>query len=316
MSPEFALIEQYFTRAPRHAALGVGDDCALWSPAAGFELALSTDTLVSGTHFFPDADPHGLGHKALAVNLSDLAAMGAIPRAALLALTLPRVEPAWLEAFAAGFWALAEAFDVDLVGGDTTRGPLSITLTVLGEVEQGRALRRDGAKAGDDLWVSGDLGGAALALRLVQGLCADPVADVEALKVRLNRPQPRVALGRALLPIAHAMIDVSDGLVADVGHLCERSGLGAEIEWSRVPMPDGLRDVQESLRLACVLAGGDDYELAFAAPAAQRSAVEALGGVTRIGSMVAGVEGVRVLDASGSPIRVERPGFDHFGHAS
>jgi thiamine-monophosphate kinase len=314
---EFALIDRYFTRAPRRARLGVGDDCALLTLPAGLELAVSTDTLVEGTHFLPGADALWLGHKALAVNLSDLAAMGAEPHAALLALTLPAVDEAWLCAFARGFFALAERHEVELLGGDTTRGPLSITLTVLGTVPAGAAVTRSGARDGDDLWVSGELGGAALGLLHATGqieLAADLQAGPSA---RLHQPWPRLELGIALRGVATAMIDVSDGLIADVGHLCERSGLDATIDWDAVPRAAELRAQAEPVRRHCALAGGDDYELAFCAPVMRRAMLEGLqAGVplTRIGRMHAGGTGVHV-EAGGERIAIDCAGFDHFSAA-
>ena len=315
MTPEFDLIAKYFSRVPKRASLGVGDDCALLTATPGLEMAISTDTLVAGTHFFPDADPRDLGHKALAVNLSDLAAMGAVPRAVLLALTLPQVNDAWLSEFAGGFWALANEYDVDLIGGDTTRGPLSMTLTVIGEVEQGRALKRSGAKADDDLWVSSTVGGAALALMHMKGQVRLADADASAMASLLHRPRPRVALGRALQGLANAAIDISDGLMADVGHLCECSGLGAVIEWDRIPMPKTLGEQPGEIRQACALAGGDDYELAFTAPAAKRDAIAALAQATRIGAMRRDVNGVTVIDREGRTMPLSRRGYDHFGAA-
>ena len=222
MLSEFELIAKYFTPTVANAVLGVGDDCALLRVSPGCELAVSTDTLVSGTHFFPDADAEKLGHKALAVNLSDLAAMGALPRYVLLALTLPKVDEPWLAQFSRGFLRLASEFGVELIGGDTTRGPLSITLTVMGEVGVGCALRRDGAQDGDDIWVSGELGAAALALKHLQGSTTLQNDVFSAAAERLYCPSARVALGRALIGIAKSAIDVSDGLAADLGHLCER----------------------------------------------------------------------------------------------
>lgn len=319
MTPEFKLIEKYFTRPVARATLGVGDDCALLPVSPGCELAVSTDTLVSGVHFFADADPRKLGHKVLAVNLSDLAAMGATPRFVTLALTLPQVNDDWLAAFSGGFHALADAEGVELVGGDTTRGPLSMTLTVMGEVEVGRALRRDGAKAGDEIWVSGELGGAALALAHMQGKATLTESEFSAVAPRLHTPQPRVALGRALLGIATAAIDLSDGLVADLGHICERSSLRAQIEWARVPVAVPLQQRADSEQVSCALAGGDDYELCFTAPASACHRLEAVAAtlslpLIRIGSMTAGLPDVTVTDASGRKLSVPRGGYDHFGN--
>jgi thiamine-monophosphate kinase len=264
---EFDLIARYFTRPARSAVLGVGDDAALLRPAAGMELAISTDMLVSGQHFLPDTDPRRLGHKALAVNLSDLAAMGATPRWALLSLALPEADEAWLAAFAAGFFALAEHHGVELVGGDTTRGPLNVNVTILGEVEAGRALRREGAQAGDDIWVSGELGGAALALRRLRDEIVLDLEDAESCQARLEAPEPRLALGKGLLGLAHAAIDISDGLLADLGHILERSRKGARIEAARIPAAPALTS-RPDLIAPCAYSGGDDYELCFTAPAA------------------------------------------------
>lgn len=317
MTPEFALIEKYFTRPVKRAALGVGDDCALLPVSAGCELAVSTDTLVSGVHFFADADPSRLGHKALAVNLSDLAAMGAVPRFFTLALTLPGIDEPWLADFSAGMLALADAAAIELVGGDTTRGPLSITITVLGEVPAGQALRRHGAQVGDDVWVSGELGGAALALAHLQGRIALPAAEVGALEERLHKPQPRVALGLALRGLASAAIDVSDGLVADLGHICERARLKATLEWERVPVPAILVAQPLDLRMQCLLAGGDDYELCFCAPPSARDDLAALSDaqglpLTRVGRVDMGRPVVEVRDGEGRVVHTPAAGFDHF----
>lgn len=317
MSPEFKLIAKYFTRPVNRATLGVGDDCALITVAPGCELAISTDTLVSGTHFFPDADSFMLGHKALAVNLSDLAAMGATPRYVTLALTLPTIDTLWLDRFARGFFKLADESAVELIGGDTTRGPLSMTLTVFGEVPAGKALRRDGAKAGDDVWVSGSLGGAALALKHLQGALELKSNVLERALERLHTPVPRVALGRALRDVAHSAIDISDGLVADLAHICERSGLAAVVEWPLVPLSPALLAVGPEYRLSCALTGGDDYELCFTAGENHRAGIAAMAAatgvaLTRIGAMQAGDSQVTVHDEHGSPMIVPVGGFDHF----
>ncbi len=317
MTPEFALIEKYFTRPVRRASLGVGDDCALLPVAAGCEIAVSTDTLVSGVHFFADADPRKLGHKALAVNLSDLAAMGAEPRFCTLALTLPRIDEAWLASFSAGMLALADAASIELVGGDTTRGPLSITITVLGEVPAGQALRRHGAQAGDDVWVSGELGGAALALAHLQGGIGLEPGEFAGLAARLHEPQPRLALGLALRGVASAAIDVSDGLIADLGHICERSRLHASLEWERVPMPALLAAQDMDHRMQCALAGGDDYELCFSAPVAAREKLDELADslalrLTRVGRLDMGRPTVEVRDVAGLAMALPSLGFDHF----
>jgi thiamine-monophosphate kinase len=304
MPSEFEIIRRYFSRPAKNAPLGVGDDAALLAPAAGCELAVSTDLLLEGRHFAARAAPRTLGHKALAVNLSDMAAMGASPRWATLALALPAVEADWLGAFAEGFYALAARFGVDLVGGDTTRGPLALCVTILGEVPAGTALRRDGAKPGDDIWVSGELGGAALALEHPENAKA---------AARLHEPEPRVALGERLRGLASAAIDISDGFAQDLGHILERSGVGASVRYAGLPKFP-IRDA--ALERRCVLAGGDDYELAFTAPAAARTAIEQLAaplgvGLTRVGSIQAGAPRLQLLDAHGREIEVTA-GFDHF----
>lgn len=304
MLSEFELIRKYFDRPSRDAVLGVGDDAALLRPSAGMELAVSTDMLVEGRHFRAGADARKLGHKCLAVNLSDLAAMGAAPRWATLALGLREADEAWLAAFAAGFFGLAARHGVELVGGDTTRvpsgGPLTVCVTVLGEVPHGLALFRAGALPGDDIWVSGDLGGAALGL-------AQP-GNAAAAK-RLDEPEPRVELGERLRGIANAAIDVSDGFAQDLGHILERSGAGALVEYERLPAFPGADRPQ-------VLAGGDDYELVFTARQERRAEVESLARelvlpLARVGSMQKGEAKLRVLDRHGASVEVGR-GFDHF----
>ena len=318
MPSEFDIIARYFTRPAPHAKLGVGDDAALLEVSPGRELAVSTDTLVSGTHFFPDAEPRMLGHKALAVNLSDLAAMGARPRWALLALTLPKADESWLAEFSDGFFRLAQSCDVELVGGDTTRGPLSFTVTVLGEVASGQALRRGGARPGDDIWVSGVLGGAALAVLHLKGDLRLKGADLAHCISKLNAPSPRIALGQGLVGIANSAIDVSDGLVADLRHIAESSGVRAEVNYELVPCMAEVQALKNHLPVrGAILTGGDDYELLFTAPHARAAQIEALSskfgvGLTRIGQISAG-EGVAVTDGSGRPIEVGAGGFDHFG---
>lgn len=304
MPSEFEIIARYFSRPAPSARLGVGDDAALLAPAPGMELAVATDLLLEGRHFAPGAEPRALGHKALAVNLSDMAAMGARPRWATLALALPGADQAWLASFAEGFYALAARFGVDLVGGDTTRGPLAICVTILGEVPPGAALRRDGARAGDDLWISGELGGAAFALQAPQ--------DALAAK-RLHEPEPRVALGERLRGLASAAIDVSDGFAQDLGHVLERSGMGATVEYERLPRHP---IADPGLRQRCVLSGGDDYELLFAAPPAARAKIGALAGelgvpLARVGAIAEKAVGLRILDARGSPLDAAR-GWDPF----
>lgn len=314
---EFDLIERYFTPPTRHTLLAGGDDAALLVPMPGRALAVTTDMLVEGTHFLPTVDPESLGHKVLAVNLSDVAAMGGVPRWAFLSMALPSVDESWLQAFARGFLSLAEAHGVDLAGGDTTRGHRTFNVTLIGEVAADRALRRDGARAGDDLWVSGRTGEAALGLMALQGRVSLDPRNAATSVGRLDRPTPRVTLGQALLGIATGAIDVSDGLVADVGHVAGRSRLAAVIEWARVPQSSVFDGVDPEVRLRCILAGGDDYELAFTAPPDRRRDVEDAASaagvpVTCIGAMSAG-QGVTVVDESGRPIALRERGFDHFG---
>jgi thiamine-monophosphate kinase len=314
---EFSLIQKYFTRATPGAVLGVGDDAALLRVAGGMELAISTDMLVSGTHFFSDADPYMLGHKALAVNISDMAAMGAQPRWATLAISLPAEDEAWLERFSAGFFALADMHQVELIGGDTTHGPLNLSVTILGEVPQGQALRRDGAQVGDDVWVSGKLGDAALALAHLQGRLKLDEACFNAVANALHCPAPRVALGIALRGLAHSAIDISDGLLADLGHILERSRVGAEIQFGRLPLSAQLQPhLAQAHGIQCALAGGDDYELCFTAAAAQHAEIEQLAAqlalpLSCIGKIVAG-SGCKVRAADGSEMKIKETGYDHF----
>jgi thiamine-monophosphate kinase len=290
----------------------VGDDCALLRPN-GLDLALTTDMLVEGRHFAADAAPRSLGHKALAVNLSDLAAMGAAPRWALLAIGLPAAEEDWLAQFSAGLFALAERFGVELIGGDTTRSPLrTISIVAIGEVPAGVALYRSGACAGDDIWVSGELGGAALALQRPGERTHFPD-----LARRLHEPEPRVELGERLRGIAHAAIDVSDGLVGDLGHILERSRVGALVDYARIPRAAAFARIGDAeLERDCVLSGGDDYELLFTAAADERTALEALArelglALTRIGAIEAGAPRLVVRDERGAPLAY-RGGYDHF----
>jgi len=322
---EFELIARHFTRPVPpggSVALGVGDDCALLAPAPGMQLAVSSDMLVEGRHFLATVDPAALGHKALAVNLSDLAAAGAKPLAFTLALALPSVDDAWLAGFARGLFALADAHGCTLAGGDTTRGPLTICVTVFGEVPAGGALLRSGARAGDDLWVSGTLGDARLALEVFRGTLAVPAEVFAAARARMERPTPRVALGQALRGIATSAIDVSDGLAGDLGHVLRASGVGATLDADaaagRVAArgAPGMEAFDAPAWRSLALAGGDDYELAFTAPAAARAAVEAAGRaagtpVTRIGRIEA-EPGLRIVDAQGAPVAQRFASFDHF----
>jgi len=319
MPSEFDLIDRYFVRPTPQALLGPGDDCALLVPSPGMELAVTTDMLVSGTHFLPDTDPFQLGWKALAVNLSDLAAMGATPRWILLAGSLPKADETWIAAFSDGLFSCAKRYGADLVGGDTTRGPLNLCLTAMGEVPHGAALRRDGAKVGDDLWISGQAGLAALGLAHLQERTKLPETLVKRCVTALQRPLPRVELGLALRErgLAHSAIDVSDGLLADLGHIAERSEVDAEVFLTQLPcLPAG---VEPQLARQCQLAGGDDYELVFSASPDKRHELARLAAeldlsLWRIGQIVRGSGEVRLLDENGLTVPVSSKGFDHFGH--
>ena len=317
MTSEFGLIARHFTRPTPGAVLGVGDDAALLQLGPGMQLAVSTDMLVAGTHFYPDTDPRRLGWKTLAVNISDLAAMGAEPRWATLAISLPKADEAWLAAFAAGLFECAGRFGVELVGGDTTRGPLNLSVTILGEVPAGQALRRNAAEAGDDVWVSGTLGGASLGLATLQGRAVLAESARQDCLQHLEFPQPRVSLGLALRGIAHAAIDISDGLLADLGHILECSELGAELQLAALPAHRALAPLLgEDWARNCLLAGGDDYELCFTAAPRQRSRIEALTSelqlpLARIGC-ITHQPGLSLLDPAGQAIPAIRSGYDHF----
>ncbi|MFG0788954.1 thiamine-phosphate kinase [Delftia tsuruhatensis] len=319
---EFDLIRRFFQRPVRRAALGVGDDCALLAPAPGMQLAVSSDMLVEGRHFFADVDPRLLGHKSLAVNLSDLAACGARPLAFTLALSLPRADAAWTEAFAGGLLALADAHGCELVGGDTTQGPLNICITVFGEVPPGQALLRSGARAGDDIWVSGSLGDARLALEALLDHTTLPPGTLAAARQRLEAPTPRVALGQALRGIASSALDVSDGLLGDLGHILEQSRVGASLDTRLItPLLDAGRHTPLAIDLLhqCALSGGDDYELCFTAPADRRDAVQAAGRdsatrVTRIGC-IEEQPGLRLIGPDGAAMAPRWTSFDHFAAA-
>jgi thiamine-monophosphate kinase len=322
MAGEFALIDRYFVRPTPSAVLGPGDDCALLQPTPGMQVAVTTDMLVAGTHFLPDTDPQNLGWKTLAVNLSDLAAMGARPRWVTLAGAMPAAEESWIAAFAKGFFACAAEYGVDVVGGDTTRGPLNLCVTALGEVEPGRALRRDGASVGDQIWVSGRPGLAALGLAQLQGRIELPAPWPKLCIAALEKPRPRVALGQALVGIASAAIDVSDGLLADLGHIAERSGCAAAVRLVQLPhLPKGdtYDAVLRKLALECQLSGGDDYELCFTAPGAVSLAIAQIAARLElplwcIGEMIAGPAGeVTVFDPDHKPVEFDCKGFDHFG---
>ena len=313
---EFDLIAKYFSRPVRNAVLGGGDDCALLQPTPGMQWAVSTDALVEGRHFLSTVPPDALGHKSLAVNLSDLAACGARPVAFTLSLTLPRVDEVFLAGFAAGLYALADAHGIELVGGDTTAGPLNIGITVMGEVPPGQALRRGGARAGDELWVSGRLGDARLALEAFRGQVSLRGEAFEEVRRAMERPQPRVALGLALRGVASAAIDLSDGLVGDLGHVLRASAVGATLRLADIPHGPHVAACTEGQRRQCLLGGGDDYELLFAAPASAHAQVRDAGArtgtpVTCIGTLDSS-PGLRVVDARGEPVALAERTFDHF----
>jgi thiamine-monophosphate kinase len=317
---EFELIGRYFRRPVHRADLGVGDDCALLRVAPGMQLAVSSDMLVEGRHFLSTVSPQRLGHKALAVNLSDLAAVGARPLAFTLALALPRADERFLAPFAQGLLALADAHDIELVGGDTTAGPLNICITVLGEVPAGQALLRSGAQPGDDVWVSGELGDARLALEVFRGTVGLPGTAFEAVRRAMEMPTPRNALGVALRGLARSAIDISDGLAGDLGHVLTASGVAACLDVDALPRSAVLAAQPLPLQHQCLLAGGDDYELVFTAPPAERAAVAAAGqatgvAVTRCGTVEAG-HGLRVVDGRGEPVQARFGGFDHFATAA
>jgi len=310
---EFDLIARVRARAGTRAdvVLGIGDDAALLAPPSGRQLVVTADTLNDGIHFPHGTLPADIGWKALAVNLSDLASMGAEPAWCTLSLSLPQSEAAWIDGFLDGFVALAEQHGIVLVGGDTTRGPLSISVTAMGFVDAGSALRRDGARAGDDVWVTGTLGDAAGGLAL---LGRDPA---HALRTRLDRPTPRMEAGRALVGIATACVDVSDGLLADLGHIASWSHVGAIVDIDTLPASDALcATFDAATRMPMQTSGGDDYELCFTAPADARACITALASqldlrITRIGRMVAG-EGVHPVRSDGEPWTPPRRGYDHF----
>ena len=322
MPGEFDLIRRHFTRPVQHAALGVGDDCALLRPQAGMQLAVSSDMLVEGRHFLSTVAPAHLGHKALAVNLSDLAACGAQPLAFTLALALPRAdaayEAAFIAPFAQGLLALADAHGIELVGGDTTAGPLNICITVIGQVPTGQALLRSGAQVGDELWVSGQLGDARLALEVFRGKAGTNIsgAGFESVRRAMEQPQPRIALGLALRGLATSAIDLSDGLVGDLGHVLQRSNVGAVVRTNALPRSAVLSAQPVAVHLECLLAGGDDYELLFTAPASQHAAVLAAGLTANIGVTCCGVieakPGLRLLGADGQALPQRFKAFDHF----
>ncbi len=317
MASEFDLIHRYFTRPTKQTILGVGDDAALVKLSPGMELAISTDMLVAGTHFFTDADPYRLGWKTLAVNLSDMAAMGALAKWATLAIAMPNADENWIAEFAQGFFACADAYQIDLIGGDTSRGPLTLSVTIMGEVPSGQALRRDGAKVGDGVWVSGTLGNAAMALAALQGTYQLSSAELEAYLPALHTPEPRVELGLELRGLATSAIDISDGLLADLGHILQRSNVGVEIQLKDIPCSKVVGNHLASEQVQkMVLAGGDDYELCFTAPQSAHAAIVMVGEklnlqVTRIGQ-ITDSHGLQVIGLNNEIMPIEKTGYDHF----
>lgn len=320
MNNEFDLIARYFSRTAPAGFLGVGDDCALVPIDSGHQLATSTDLLIEGRHFFSDVDPVSLGHKALAVNLSDLAAMGATPLACLLSLSLPAINHDWLAAFSSGFYALADKADCPLVGGDTTRSPdgIIINVTVLGQVRTESALRRSAAKPDDDIWLTGSLGAADIALRLLQQRLPPDPGLLAVARRALEWPQPPWQFAQGLAGLAHAALDISDGLLQDLSHILKASQCGAEIHYDRLPVDDAVRGLDAALVQEAALAGGDVYQLCFTAPAAAAGPVSRLADahglkVTKVGRIVS-EPGLRVYDDSRRLLSVGQSGFDHFSH--
>lgn len=316
---EFELIRTFFARqdvARADVVAGIGDDAALLQPPPGQQLAVTSDLLVSGIHFLHDADPYLLGHKALAVNLSDLAAMGAEPAWFMLNLALPRADAKWLEPFCRGMFELAREHKVQLVGGDTSRGPLTIAIEAHGFVPKEQALRRSDAKAGDRIYVTGTLGDAALALRHRLGGIRLPERDLAAVADRMDRPVPRVREGMMLRGIAHSAIDISDGLLADLGHILEMSRVGARISLDKIPVSPVCRSHLHETGWDLVLASGDDYELCFTVPEQHAAALEKLRpacGFRQIG-VIETEPGLRIIDETGKPYRPRQTGHDHFSN--
>jgi len=315
---EFELIAQYFSRPASEGVIGVGDDCGIFSVRPGFQLAVSTDTLIQGQHFFADTDPERLGHKALAVNLSDLAAVGAVPRACLLALALPTPDQQWLKSFSRGFHALAEATDCPLIGGDTTKNPSGVmmTVTVLGEVPVAQALLRNRARPEDDIWVTGHLGAPFLALQMISGHWPSEQQVLALARPRLEQPQPPVLWATELPGQAHAAIDISDGLVQDLTHILTASQCGARLYSRLLPQHPALKDQPRAHQYQALLAGGDEFELCFTAPKQARafildSARKAQVTVTRIGQITED-PGLSIFDFDDQPLEITTAGFDHF----
>jgi thiamine-monophosphate kinase len=316
MSPEFNLIQQYFTHPTRHTNLGVGDDAALISISKNMELAISADMLVAGTHFFIDCDAYLLGWKSLAVNISDMAAMGASAKWATLAIALPDINHTWLTEFSRGFFACADAFNVDLIGGDTTRGPLTISVQIMGEVTKGKAIKRSGAQANDDIWVTGALGSSALGLaHLKNEVTLSGNVLVNSLNA-LHQPIPRTDLGLKLQDIATSCIDISDGLLADLGHILKASKLGATLDLQAIPCLDFLRErLNEPEYQHYILAGGDDYELCFTAPKSSQQAVMALSQALNLPISLIGQthdDLSLTVQYGNNELRIEKKGYDHF----
>lgn len=318
---EFGLIQTYFNQAAPEGYLGVGDDCALFPIQPGYQLAVSTDTLIEGQHFFSDVNPRFLGHKALAVSLSDLAAMGAKPKACVLALAVPSVQPDWLSAFSQGFLDLARTASCPLVGGDTTKSPhgVTITVTVLGEVPMALALRRMAAQPNDDIWLTGQLGAPALALQALMhpGSISDSL--LAASRSSLEQPLPPFEFAPHLLGYAHAGIDISDGLLQDLGHVLDASRCGAQLYWDQLPIHASLSKLDESEQLNYVLSGGDVFQLCFTAPKQHHAYLLQLAAqhnitLSRIG-VITSASGLQLVDQSGQTLPLpQKKGFDHFGN--
>ncbi|MFW5431424.1 MAG: thiamine-phosphate kinase [Methylophilaceae bacterium] len=317
MTSEFNLIQKYFTRPTQCTDLGIGDDAALVQISPGHQLAISADMSVVGTHFFQEATPYNIGWKSLAVNVSDMAAMGANPKWATLSIALPEIGEAWLAEFSRGLFTCADAFNIDLIGGDTAHGPLNIAIQIMGEIPIGKALARSGAKAGDDIWVSGNLGSAALGLaHLQQNQTLDDVATQNACLEALHTPQPRINLGVALRELAHSCIDISDGLLADLGHILKASKVGATIQLEAAPcLPVLKKRLDESAIQQAILAGGDDYELCFTAVPDMSDAILALSktlnlDLTKIGQI--NTSNKLSVTLNKESVNLTQLGYDHF----
>lgn len=318
MPSEFELIRRRFTYPTDHTDLGIGDDCALFRTQTNMQTVVSTDMLVEGTHFLPDAHPFDVGWKTAAVNISDIAAMGAAPRWIVLSMALPAAEDAWVDAFSQGFFECCTAFGVDWIGGDTTRGPRALNATVIGEIPTGQAICRNGGRAGDDLWISGQPGLAALGLQHLQKKITLHPDWVEPCLTALHRPQPRVKLGQALRNIASAMLDVSDGVLGDLGHLLESSRCGASLEEALIPFAAPLAACgDKALAREMLLSGGDDYELLFSASPAHREKIAQISAslelpLTMIGSLSHKAGSIWWVMEDGTTEQGVAKGYDHF----